>query len=114
MAPAFRLHTMQDLPQSLQNSKFFYVLPVFPVLLGSGAVACERFSQKFRLRWPTWVVGVTMTVSGALLMPLAVPLLPVDQFVSYARTLGLWDAVRMEKNEGDARLLRRRAARSRV
>ena len=86
----------------LQNSKFFYVLPVFPVLLGSGAVACERFSQNYRFSWPTWVVGVTMTVSGALLMPLAVPLLPVDQFVSYAKTLGLWDAVRMQKNEGDA------------
>jgi len=41
-----------------------------------------------------------MTVSGALLMPLAVPVLPVDQFVSYAKTLGLWDAVRMQKNEG--------------
>ncbi len=85
----------------LQNSKFYYVLPVFPLLLGAGAVAIERFSQRYRRSWPKWVVGSAMIVSGTMLMPLAVPLLPVKQFVSYAKTLGLWNAIRMQKNEGD-------------
>jgi hypothetical protein len=84
-----------------QNSKFYYVLPVFPLLLGAGAVAIERFSQRYRRSWPGWVVGSAMIVSGTMLMPLAVPLLPVSQFVSYAKTLGLWNAIRMQKNEGD-------------
>jgi hypothetical protein len=36
-----------------------------------------------------------------LLMPLATPLLPVEQFVQYSKTLGLWNLIRMEKGEGD-------------
>lgn len=84
-----------------QNSKFYYVLPVFPLLLSSGAVAIERFSQNYRIRWPKWIIGSTMIISGTLLMPLAVPILPVNQFVSYAKTLGLWNSIRMEKGEGN-------------
>jgi hypothetical protein len=84
-----------------QNSKFYYILPVFPFLLSSGAVAIEQFSQRFSISWPKWAIGSTMIISGTLLMPLAVPLLPVRQFVSYAKTLGLWNLIRMEKGEGD-------------
>jgi hypothetical protein len=43
----------------------------------------------------------TIIVSGALLMPLATPLLPVEQFVRYSKALGLWNLLRMEKGEGD-------------
>lgn len=85
----------------LQNSKFYYVLPVFPLLLSSGAVAIERFSQNHRVSWPKWVTGSTMIISGTLLMPLAVPILPVEQLVSYAKTLGLWNLFRVQKGEGD-------------
>ncbi|HUU38463.1 MAG TPA: glycosyltransferase family 39 protein [Candidatus Desulfaltia sp.] len=86
----------------VQNSKFYYLLPVFPLLLAAGAVALESFSLRRRIRWPAWVVGSAMTISGLLLMPLAVPILPVEQFVSYAKTLGLREMVRMEKGEGVA------------
>jgi hypothetical protein len=34
-------------------------------------------------------------------MPLATPLLPIEQFVRYSKTLGLWNLIRMEKGEGD-------------
>ena len=84
-----------------QNSKMYYVLPVFPLLLSSGAVAIERFSQKHLIRWPKRAIASTMIISGTLLMPLAVPILPVKQFVTYAKTLGLWNLIRMEKGEGD-------------
>ena len=84
-----------------QNSKAYYVLPIFPLLLSSGAVAIERFSQNHRISWPKWAIGSTMIISGTLLMPLAVPVLPVNQFISYAKTLGLWNLIRMEKGEGD-------------
>jgi 4-amino-4-deoxy-L-arabinose transferase-like glycosyltransferase len=85
----------------VQNSKFYYVVPIFPLLLSSGAVAIEKFSQKHLIHWPKWAVVSTIIVSGALLMPLATPLLPVEQFVRYSKTLGLWNLIRMEKREGD-------------
>jgi len=85
----------------VQNSKTYYVFPIFPLLLSSGAVAIERFSQNYRVGWPKWVMGSAMVISGTVLMPLAVPILPVPQFVSYAKSLGLWNLIRMEKGEGD-------------
>ncbi len=84
-----------------QNSKFYYVLPVFPLLLASGAVAVEIFSIRHKISWPRRALISAVVISGSMLMPLAVPLLPIEQFVSYAKTLGLWNLVRMEKGEGD-------------
>jgi len=84
-----------------QNSKFYYVLPVFPLLLSCGAVTLEKFSMRHRIKWPQRALVSTLIVSGSLLMPLAVPLLPVAQFVSYSKTLGFWNLIRMEKGEGD-------------
>lgn len=34
-------------------------------------------------------------------MPLAVPLLPVENFVTYAKALRIWDSVRMERAESE-------------
>jgi 4-amino-4-deoxy-L-arabinose transferase-like glycosyltransferase len=85
----------------IQNSKFYYVAPIFPLLLGAGSVPAERFLYKFKVKWPRWLSVATLFVSGTILMPLAVPVLPVKQFVEYAKTLGLWDIIRMEKGEGD-------------
>lgn len=85
----------------VQNSKVYYIVPIFPLLLSSGAVVIEKFSQKHLICWPKWAAVSTMIVTGALLMPLATPLLPVEQFVRYSKTLGLWNLIRMEKGEGD-------------
>ncbi len=51
----------------VQNSKVYYVFPIFPLLLSSGAVAVERFSQNYRITWPKWIVGSAMIISGAVL-----------------------------------------------
>lgn len=85
----------------VQNSKSYYVFPIFPVLLAAGAVAVERFSQIIEARWPRWTTVSILIVSGTILMPLGVPVLPVKQFVVYAKTLGVWNMIRMEKGEGE-------------
>ncbi len=84
-----------------QNSKFYYVLPIFPLLLAAGAVAVERLPKISTAKWPKWVMVSVLIVSGSILMPLAVPILPVKQFVVYAKTIGVWNAIRMEKGEGE-------------
>jgi 4-amino-4-deoxy-L-arabinose transferase-like glycosyltransferase len=60
-----------------QNSKSYYVFPIFPLLLAAGAVAVERFSITREVRWPHWITVSMLIVSGTILMPLAVPILPV-------------------------------------
>jgi 4-amino-4-deoxy-L-arabinose transferase-like glycosyltransferase len=84
-----------------QNSKSYYVLPVFPLLLASGATATERLLQKMKSRWIRPAVLAPLVISGIVLLPLASPVLPVDTFVSYSKSLGLWNAIRMETGEGD-------------
>jgi hypothetical protein len=83
----------------LQNSKFYYVVPIFPLLLSSGAVGIELFLIRFSTGLLKWTIVTVLIVSGTLLMPLAVPILPVDQFVKYSETLGLQSELRMEKGE---------------
>ncbi|MGA9364156.1 MAG: glycosyltransferase family 39 protein [Bacteroidota bacterium] len=85
----------------VQKSKVYYVVPIFPILLAAGAVLVERFSQAMQTRWIRWASVSLLIVSGTALMPLAVPVLPVNQFVVYAKTLGVWNMIRMEKGEGD-------------
>jgi len=86
----------------LQNSKFYYVVPIFPLLLSSGAVAVEQFLIMFHTGVPKLAVLTILIISGCVLMPLAVPILPVDQLVKYSKTLGLQNELRMEKGESIA------------
>ena len=83
----------------LQNSKFYYVVPIFPILLSSGAIAFERFLHRFSTRFLKSAVVTILVISGIVLMPLAVPILPVDQFVKYSKALGIQSELRMEKGE---------------
>ena len=85
----------------LQNSKTYYVLPVFPLLLSAGAVGVESLARRLNANWAKPVIVGLVTLSGLVLLPIAVPILPVDNLVQYSKGLGLWDAVRMETGEGD-------------
>lgn len=70
------------------SPRVYYLYPAFPLLFAAGAVGAEpwlaRGSWWRRLTWP-----VLMAVSGALLAPLAVPLLAPDTYVRYTKALHL-------------------------
>jgi 4-amino-4-deoxy-L-arabinose transferase-like glycosyltransferase len=84
-----------------QSSKFYYVIPIFPLLLSAGALQAEQFLMRLSRPWFRWALLSPIALTGCLLMPLAVPLLPPDQFITYSKALGLWNAIRMERWEGD-------------
>ncbi len=85
----------------VQSSKFYYVVPVFPLLFAAGSVSFERWWSHPGRSWLRRTVFAAVAVSGLVLLPLSIPVLNVQSFVSYSRFLGLWDAVRMETWEGD-------------
>jgi hypothetical protein len=71
----------------LQQSKPYYVTPVWPVLIAAGAVALEEATLTRRtLRYAATVVLTAGALIGA---PLALPILPIDTYVTYSRALGL-------------------------
>lgn len=68
------------------NAKLYYLSPVYPLLFAGGAVFIER-----TVAW-NWVraAAVCLVLAGAVLAaPLTIPVLPVESFIAYQKSLGL-------------------------
>ena len=70
------------------HTKAEYVAASYPPLFGCGGVAISRLPHPWR-RIVASVVGVLLTVTGTVLAPLAMPILPVPDYVRYAKALGV-------------------------
>jgi hypothetical protein len=71
------------------SNKAYYLAPAYPFLLVPGALVVERLLSR-----PLWkkvgvVYATLMVVAGVLSAPMAIPLLPVEKFISYQQSLGL-------------------------
>jgi hypothetical protein len=69
------------------KGKNYYLAPIYPVFLAAGAVMIESFVERPRRVWLKPVIVTTLLAAGAWLAPVVVPILPVDQFISYMRKL---------------------------
>jgi 4-amino-4-deoxy-L-arabinose transferase-like glycosyltransferase len=68
------------------KAKAYYLGPVYPMLFAAGAVVLER---AVRRALPRAVVLAAVAAGGAVLMPMVLPVLPVERFIAYQRLLGL-------------------------
>lgn len=66
------------------QAKNYYVAPIYPVLFASGAIATERMTASAK-RWFRPIYVFTIILSGLLLAPLVMPILPVSHFLAYQR-----------------------------
>ncbi|HTW34489.1 MAG TPA: glycosyltransferase family 39 protein [Rhizomicrobium sp.] len=68
------------------HGKSYYLAPIYPVLLAGGAAAIESW-----LAWPPlrWFAIAAVAGVGALMAPLALPVLPPEEYGLYARALGI-------------------------
>ncbi len=71
------------------NPRVYYLWPAFPIVLAAGAVRWEMWLARPRLQWIKFAYPVLMLVMGALLAPLAIPVLPVETYISYTKKLHL-------------------------
>jgi hypothetical protein len=79
------------------HGKNYYLAPVYPMLLAAGAVVIESAiegrgvaaGQNFRSRrgWLKPVIVIILLASGAHLIPIVVPVLSPEAFLSYTKTL---------------------------
>src|SRR6202165_5017314 len=65
------------------KGKVYYVAPIYPVFLAAGAVVIESFIERSRHIWLKPALVVLVLAGGAWLAPVVMPVLPVDQFISY-------------------------------
>jgi hypothetical protein len=72
----------------VMQAKNYFLAPAYPMLLAAGAVVFERFAARPCWNWakPSYVSLVL--ISGVLIAPMALPVLPVEMFVRYASPLG--------------------------
>ena len=70
----------------IMHGKAYYLTPIYPTLLGIGAVAVERWLQN--PHWRRAALGA-VAVSGAIAAPMAIPILPERSFIAYSAMLGV-------------------------
>jgi 4-amino-4-deoxy-L-arabinose transferase-like glycosyltransferase len=81
------------------HGKSYYIGPVYPVLLGAGAVELERVRHLRlgpALRWGT---ATALLLFMALILPLGVPILPPAAMARYAVAIGAGAALRTNTGE---------------
>jgi len=79
------------------DGKTYYPLPYYPILFAAGAIAWERVSAISWRRARTVLVA-SVVISGLIVVPWAVPVLPVDTFVQYEGAFPRFFHVHMERD----------------
>ncbi len=65
------------------HGKNYYLGPIYPVYLGAGAMVIESYIRRSRQVWLKPALIVPILAGGAWLAPIVMPVLPVEQFISY-------------------------------
>jgi hypothetical protein len=70
------------------HSKAEYLAPAYVMLLAAGGVAIERWASRGRRVWAAASLAALSALTSLLMMPMAVPILPVETFIRYQTALG--------------------------
>lgn len=73
----------------LQHGKVYYLSPIYPILFASGSVAIAEFILKRQWNWLRPAIISVLIAGGIIAAPFALPVLPVETYIAYAKTLGV-------------------------
>ena len=75
------------------KAKNYYLAPIYPMLFAAGAVALETGLARWRFTtgrlWPRVAVVAYVLLTGAVIAPLALPLLAPERYVAYENAIGI-------------------------
>ncbi len=71
------------------NAKIYYLSAIYPIFLAAGAVLFEQVIHQKSWNWLKPVYAGCLSVMALIILPFALPVLPVEQFVKYEHSLGL-------------------------
>ena len=69
------------------KGKNYYLAPIYPVLLGAGAIVIDEAIEHFRALWLKPALTIVSLTGGAILAPLVMPILSIDHFITYTNKL---------------------------
>ncbi|MCU1283682.1 MAG: glycosyl transferase, family 39 [Acidobacteriales bacterium] len=73
----------------LMHGKNYYLAPIYPMLLAGGAVLWEQWLTRPKLHWARYAYPALLVISGIIIAPLVIPVLPVESFLRYQSKLGI-------------------------
>lgn len=72
------------------KAKNYYLMPIYPMLFAAGGVFWENIATRIRFGKPAVVAyAAIVIVAGLIFLPVAVPVLPVDEFIAYQDAIGI-------------------------
>ena len=88
---------------NIQEAKFYWLSPAYPMLFATGAYGLERLIQKQpRWKWlqstQTWAI----LISGLLFVPFAIPILPAATLIRLSAAMGGINQVKTENLQSSA------------
>lgn len=83
------------------SSRAGYLAPAYTWLFAAGGVAAERALAGPRLAWLRPAYVALLLLAGAAIAPLALPILPIETYIRYARALGHAPSTEERKELGD-------------
>jgi hypothetical protein len=83
------------------SSRAGYLAPSYTWLFAAGGVAVDRVLGGTRLAWIRSAAIAVLIAAGAVAAPLALPLLPVETYIRYARALGEEPSTEERKELGE-------------
>jgi len=83
-----------------QKSRPGYLGPAYSMLFASGALVIENFFKKIKWKWVKSASLIGIILAGIIIAPLALPVLPVETYITYASHLGQKPSTREQKELG--------------
>jgi hypothetical protein len=71
------------------HSKSEYLAPAYPLILAGGGLFIERTFTRRSLGWIKYAIISLIVLTGIISIPAALPVLSVNSFISYSKSLGL-------------------------
>lgn len=71
------------------TNKPYYLAPAFPFLVVPGSLVIARLCTRGAARVAGWGYTGIVLVGGLLIVPLAIPILPVETYIEYQKRLGI-------------------------
>lgn len=69
------------------KGKNYYLAPIYPVYEAAGAIVIAEAIDRFQQSWLKPAIIVLVLATGAVFAPLAMPILPIGQFIPYMNRL---------------------------
>ena len=78
------------------GAKFYFLIPMYSVLLSVGSIILDdKLAHSFKMRLSVPIIYVLFSLP---LLPMLVPMLPVNDYIEYAKILGVDAGVKYESN----------------